>query len=78
MLKNALLGNPDDSPAVLLGYKEAMIVFRESAAEETALLWLNELGYWVLHGNKIAPGEPGAERDDLGELLLSERLREAL
>jgi type I restriction enzyme R subunit len=36
--------------------------FTESAVEEAALGWLQELKYGVLHGPDIAPGEPNAEQ----------------
>lgn len=35
---------------------------QESVAEDAALSWLGELGYSVLSGPSIAPGEPAAER----------------
>ncbi len=50
----------------------------ESAVEEAALDWLNELGYETLHGGAIAPGEPGAERQSYGEAVLEGRLRRAV
>jgi hypothetical protein len=37
-----------------------------------------DLGYAVGHGPHLAPGEPAAERDSFGEVLLVGRLREAL
>lgn len=50
----------------------------ESIVEEAALTWFGELGYAVGHGPELAPGEPAAERDSFGEVVLVERLREAL
>jgi type I restriction enzyme R subunit len=50
----------------------------ESTVEDVALSWLEELGYAVLHGPDIAPGEPAAEREAYGQALLPERLRAAL
>ncbi|MEW6386984.1 MAG: type I restriction endonuclease subunit R [Thermodesulfobacteriota bacterium] len=50
----------------------------ESAVEEAALTWLEGLGYRVLYGPDIAPGEPLAERESYGEVVLKGRLREAL
>ena len=50
----------------------------ESNLEETALEWLEGLGYAIAHGPEIAPGELLAERDDYSEVLLEKRLREAL
>ncbi|MBN2207826.1 MAG: type I restriction endonuclease subunit R [Candidatus Coatesbacteria bacterium] len=50
----------------------------ESALERATLNWIDELGYSVLRGQEIAPGEPGAEREDFGEVILTERLRDAL
>ena len=52
--------------------------FTESVVEEAALEWLTDLGYTVLHGPEIAPGEPFAERDDYGQVVLAARLRQAL
>jgi type I restriction enzyme R subunit len=53
-------------------------VFTESVVEEAALAWLEGLGYTILHGPEIAPGEPFAERDDYSQVVLEQRLRQAL
>ena len=46
---------------------------------ETATLeWLEGMGYTVLHGPNIAPGEPAAERTDYTQVVLEGRLRDAL
>jgi type I restriction enzyme, R subunit len=50
----------------------------ESIVEDAALEWLGELGYAVGHGPHMAPGEPAAERDSFGEVVLVRRLQEAL
>jgi type I restriction enzyme R subunit len=50
----------------------------ESIVEDAALTWFGELGYAVGHGPQIAPGEPAAERDSFGEVVLVGRLREAI
>jgi type I restriction enzyme R subunit len=50
----------------------------ESIVEEAALEWFGELGYAIGHGPQIAPGEPGAERDSFGEVVLVGRLRAAI
>ena len=50
----------------------------ESHVEEAALEWFRELGYAVGHGPQLAPGEPAAERDGFGEVVLVGRLREAI
>ncbi|MFZ5622772.1 MAG: type I restriction endonuclease subunit R [Pseudomonadota bacterium] len=55
-----------------------MGIFSESVVEEAALAWLGELGFAVLHGPDIAPGEPAAERGDYGQVVLEARLRTAL
>ncbi|MFL5329888.1 MAG: type I restriction endonuclease subunit R [Gemmataceae bacterium] len=55
-----------------------MARFTESIVEEAALDWLEGLGYVVLSGPDIAPGEPAAERETYGEVLLEDRIREAL
>ena len=52
--------------------------FTESVVEEAALAWLEGLGYTILHGPDIAPGEPFAERDDYGQVVLEGRLRQVL
>ena len=50
----------------------------ESIVEEAALTWFGELGYVVGYGPQVAPGEPAAERDSFGDVVLAGRLREAL
>ncbi len=52
--------------------------FTESEVEEAALSWFADLGYSVLAGPKIAPGEPAAERDDYRQPFLLRRVRDAL
>ena len=55
-----------------------MSALNESHVEDAALEWFGELGYAVGHGPKLAPGEPAAERDSFGEVVLVGRLREAI
>ncbi|MGB8354457.1 MAG: type I restriction endonuclease subunit R [Chthoniobacteraceae bacterium] len=50
----------------------------ESIVEDAALTWFGELGYAVGHGPHLAPGEPAAERGSFGDVLLVERLRDAI
>ncbi len=50
----------------------------ESTVEDAALSWLEGLGYTLLHGPDIAPGEPFSERDDYAQVVLERRLRDAL
>jgi len=52
--------------------------FTESVVEDAALAWLEGLGYTVKYGPEIAPGELFAERSDYGQVVLEERLRQAL
>jgi type I restriction enzyme R subunit len=52
--------------------------FTESHVEDAALDWLAGLGWFVVHGPEIAPGEIGAEREDYREVLLAGRLRSAI
>jgi type I restriction enzyme R subunit len=52
--------------------------FTESNVEEAALAWLETIGYTVLSGPQIAPGEPAAERENYGQVVLEARLRQAL
>ena len=46
--------------------------------EDAALEWFGELGYVIGHGPHLAPGEPAAERDSFGVVVLEERLRKAI
>jgi type I restriction enzyme R subunit len=55
-----------------------MTTFAESTVEEAVLGWLEGLGWTVKHGPEIAPGEPAAERSDYGQVILEQRLRDAL
>jgi type I restriction enzyme R subunit len=50
----------------------------ESVVEEAALAWLEAIGWQVAHGPDIAPDMPAAEREDYSEVVLAERLRDAL
>jgi type I restriction enzyme, R subunit len=55
-----------------------MSVFTESVIEQAALAWFESLGWSVKHGLEIAPGELFAERTDYGQVVLEQRLRDAL
>ena len=55
-----------------------MYSFTESETEQAALAWLKSLGWQVKHGSEIAPGELFAERTDYSEVVLVDRLRQAL
>ncbi|HEU6449661.1 MAG TPA: type I restriction endonuclease subunit R [Verrucomicrobiae bacterium] len=50
----------------------------ESVVELAALDWLRGLGYEVLSGLAIAPGEPAAERADYKQVFLFDRLQTKL
>jgi len=50
----------------------------ESTVEDAALEWFGELGYAVGHGPHLALGEPAAERDSFGDVVLVGRLRDAV
>lgn len=50
----------------------------ESTVEQAALQWLGELGYSLAHGPALAPGEVAAERASFGDVVLVERLRDAM
>jgi type I restriction enzyme R subunit len=52
--------------------------FTESHVEEAGLAWLEAIGWRVAHGPEIAPDMPAAERRDYGEVVLAQRLRDAL
>jgi type I restriction enzyme R subunit len=52
--------------------------FTESIVEKAALTWLEVVGWQVRIGADIAPGEPAAERDAYVDVVLAQRLRDAL
>ena len=52
--------------------------FAESVVEEATLAWLEGLGWEIVSGPAIAPGEPAAEREAWAEVVLKTRLRDAL
>lgn len=53
-------------------------IVTESTVEEALLEWLQSLEYNTLHGPDLAPGEPHAERGSYEDVILTQRLREAL
>ncbi|MCY6492815.1 type I restriction endonuclease subunit R [Leptolyngbya sp. GGD] len=55
-----------------------MSKFTESDVEEAALYYFEQLGYTVLGGSDIAPGEPRAERSSYADVVLVDRLHSAL
>ena len=55
-----------------------MMRLSESVVEDAALAWVGGLGYTILPGPQIAPGELYAERNDYAQVILEERLRQAL
>jgi plasmid maintenance system killer protein len=57
---------------------QAVTAFTESVVEEAALAWLESAGWRIAHGADIAPDMPAAERQNYGEVVLAQRLRDAL
>ena len=55
-----------------------MAAFTESVVEQAALAWLESIGYLIVSGPEIAPGEMSAERENYGQVVLERRLRQAL
>lgn len=49
--------------------------FTESNVEEATQNWFGDLGYSLLYGQDIAPGEAEAERTSFGEACLPDGLR---
>ena len=54
------------------------MTLNESIVEAAALGWFQELGYVVLPGPQLAPGEPTAERESFSDVVLVGRLRQAI
>ena len=54
------------------------MTLKESHVEQAALSWFEELGYAIGHGPHIAPGEPESERKTFGDVVLVNRLQEAI
>ncbi len=52
--------------------------FTESGVEQAALAWLESFGWKVRNGAESAPGELAAERTDYSQVVLEQRLRDAL
>ena len=55
-----------------------MTTFTESEVEAATLEWLESLGWMVSHGPNIAPHAADTERADYSEIVLEQRLRDAL
>jgi hypothetical protein len=56
----------------------APMTLNESIVEEAALGWFQELGYALLPGPQLAPGESAAERESFSDVVLVGRLHEAI
>ena len=54
------------------------MIINESHVEEAAIEWFKELGYIYADGRTIAPGEPAAERETFGSVVLEGRLQAAI
>ena len=50
----------------------------ESMVEEAALGWFQDLGYAMLPGTQLAPGEAAAERESFSTVVLVGRVRVAI
>ena len=55
-----------------------MAKLTESTVEQAALEWLSELGYTSLNGSQLAPDEPHAARQNYHDVILIDRLQNAL
>jgi len=52
--------------------------FTESVVEDASLAWLEGLGWFVVHGPEIAPGEVDSERTDYRSVILDARVHAAI
>ena len=50
--------------------------FSESTVEQAALSWFEGLGYSIVFGADMAPGEPNQERESYDQVILVQRLRD--
>ena len=55
-----------------------MTTLNESDVEEAALTWLRGLGWQTAYGPGIAPDGHASERESYGDVMLAQRLRDAL
>ena len=55
-----------------------MSTLSEADVEQVALEWLSSQGWQTVYGPGMAPDTPGAERTDFTQVVLEERLRNAL
>jgi len=55
-----------------------MTTITEADVERAALDWLFDLGWQIVHGPDIAPDSPNTERGDYGQVVMEQRLRDAL
>ena len=62
----------------MLGGARRLNSLSESTVEACALAWLAGLNWIVAHGPDIAPDTTGAERANYGQVVLEQRLRDAL
>jgi type I restriction enzyme, R subunit len=55
-----------------------MYNYLEEELEQAALEWFEEIGYEIAYGPEISPEGEYAEREDYSDVILEERLRDAL
>ena len=55
-----------------------MTTLTETEVEQAALAWLSGVGWQCLHGLGIAPDTPNSERASYGQVVLEQRVRDAL
>jgi hypothetical protein len=63
---------------MLMSNSGQSLPFSESTVESATLAWFSELGWQVAHGPDIAPDGLLGERRDFGQVVLEQRLRDAL
>ena len=55
-----------------------MSTIAEAEVEQAAITWLKELGWSAIYGPDMVPDTDGSERADYGQVVLEQRLRDAL
>jgi type I restriction enzyme R subunit len=76
--KDAKMQGRKEKQEAFASSRPGVFAFSESVVEQATLAWLESTGWSAKNGAEIAPGEAATERDDYGQVMLEQRLRDAL